>query len=316
MPEYQSIEIWKQSMVIDGGMGTELNRCGAKDMNHHPLWAAIANFNQPEIVVKAHSNFIAAGADIIVTNTYKTNVPQLMEIMNYTEEEASQAILKTVESAFDAVGDGPTIVAGAIGPYPFGPGACYHAMKNLAKRSVGEIEKWQEPRFKLLYESKCHILALETIPSTKEIEALLNLLTKYPKDAYLCLACSFNDVDSLNSGESIEDALKMIKRISPPALKGIGVNCTKPSYISNFGRIARELFPDLTLITYPNSGEEWNPGSLTKWNAGDGKWKGEKRDIRVYIQEWKEIGFKWIGGCCQVTPDDIRSIVPLIKNNF
>ena len=88
-----------------------------------------------------------------------------------------------------------------------------------------------------------------------------SLLTKYPKDAYLCLACSFNDEDSLNSGESIEDALKMIKRIAPPALKGIGVNCTKPSYISKFGRIARELFPDLTLITYPNSGEEWNPGS-------------------------------------------------------
>ena len=59
-------------------------------MNHHPLWAAIANFNQPEIVVKAHSNFIQAGADIIVTNTYKTNVPNLMEIMNYTAEEATQ----------------------------------------------------------------------------------------------------------------------------------------------------------------------------------------------------------------------------------
>ena len=59
-------------------------------MNHHPLWAAIANFNQPEIVVKAHSNFVQAGADIIVTNTYKTNVPNLMEIMNYTAEEATQ----------------------------------------------------------------------------------------------------------------------------------------------------------------------------------------------------------------------------------
>ena len=52
---------------------------------------------------------------------------------------------------------------------------------------------------------------------------------------------------------------------------------------------------------------------VTRWNVSDGKWKGEKRDIRVYIEEWKEIGFKWIGGCCQVTPDDIRSIAPMIK---
>ena len=52
---------------------------------------------------------------------------------------------------------------------------------------------------------------------------------------------------------------------------------------------------------------------MTRWNVSDGKWKGEKRDIRVYIEEWKEIGFKWIGGCCQVTPDDIHSIAPMIK---
>ena len=57
-------------------------------MNQHQLWASIVNVNEPEIVVKAHSNFIEAGADILVTNSYKTNVPNLKEIMNYTEEEA------------------------------------------------------------------------------------------------------------------------------------------------------------------------------------------------------------------------------------
>lgn len=307
------MDIWKQNMVIDGGMGTELTRCGAKDMNQHQLWASIVNVNEPEIVVKAHSNFIAAGADVLVTNSYKTNVPNLKEIMNYSDEEAVKATLDTIKHAFDAVGDGPTIVAGGIGPLPFAPASEYHVIEHMAKMTVAELQKWHEPRFKIFYESKCHILALETIPSTKEIEALLNLLTKYPKDAYLCLACSYNDVDSLNSGESIEDALKMIKRIAPPALKGIGVNCTKPPYISKFGRMARELFPDLTLITYPNSGEEWHPASLSGWNVDDGKWKGEKRDIGNYIREWKEIGFKWIGGCCRVTPDDIRAIVSMVK---
>ena len=57
-------------------------------MNQHQLWASIVNVNEPDIVVKAHSNFIAAGADILVTNSYKTNVPNLKEIMNYTDEEA------------------------------------------------------------------------------------------------------------------------------------------------------------------------------------------------------------------------------------
>ena len=52
---------------------------------------------------------------------------------------------------------------------------------------------------------------------------------------------------------------------------------------------------------------------MSGWNVDDGKWKGEKRDIGNYIREWKEIGFKWIGGCCRVTPDEIRAIVSMVK---
>ena len=45
----------------------------------------------------------------------------------------------------------------------------------------------------------------------------------------------------------------------------------------------------------------------------EGKWTGEKREIQNYIREWKDIGFKWIGGCCRVTPDDIRAIESMVK---
>ena len=59
-------------------------------MNKHPLWSSFVSVNEPEIVVKAHSNFITAGADIILTNSYKTNIPNLKELMNYTDEEAAK----------------------------------------------------------------------------------------------------------------------------------------------------------------------------------------------------------------------------------
>lgn len=65
------ISICIQKMIIDGGMGTELTRCGAKQVNSHRLWSAIVNINQPEIVVEAHTNFINAGADIVISNSYK-----------------------------------------------------------------------------------------------------------------------------------------------------------------------------------------------------------------------------------------------------
>ena len=59
-------------------------------MNKHPLWSSFVSVNEPEIVIKAHSNFIAAGADIILSNSFKTNVPNLKEIMNFTDEEAAE----------------------------------------------------------------------------------------------------------------------------------------------------------------------------------------------------------------------------------
>ena len=49
----------------------------------------------------------------------------------------------------------------------------YHPNQYLSKFSVAELETWHEPRFKVFYESKCHVIGLETIPGTKEIEALL-----------------------------------------------------------------------------------------------------------------------------------------------
>ena len=87
---------------------------------------------------------------------------------------------------------------------------------------------------------------------------IFSLLTKYPKDAYLSLGCSYHKDDCLNSNEPIEDALELVKRLKPPSLKGIGVNCTKPQYISIFGKLAARILPDLTLIAYPNSGEEYH----------------------------------------------------------
>lgn len=109
-----------------------------------------------------------------------------------------------------------------------------------------------------------------------------------------------NGVGKLNSGETWEEALKFIAKNKPPTLKGIGINCTKPQYIAEFGRLARHYLPDLTLLTYPNSGEEWVTDSRDEWVDGvESQWGGQKQNIVDFIDAWREIGFKWVGGCCR-----------------
>ena len=142
--------MWDELTVLDGGMGTELERLGAEQVNSHRLWSAIVNVNQPEIVVQAHKNFIAAGARVIVANSY-------------------QAVL----------------VAGSIGPLIDKPG-CEYNPEYLKRMSLDEIIDWHHDRFRILARSECDLLALETIPGIKEIVALFALLQRYPKVVTLC----------------------------------------------------------------------------------------------------------------------------------
>ena len=206
------ISICIQKMIIDGGMGTELTRCGAKQVNSHRLWSAIVNINQPEIVVEAHTNFINAGADIVISNSYKVkgstnldqffiihlspnspqisdkvNVPLYQDALGINEEDAIKGTLAPINFAKAAkeACKTNTIVAGGIGPVPDRPMCEFHP-DYLARMTRDELLAWHEPRFKLYYESECDILALETIPGTKEIEALMILLKKYPKG---CISC-------------------------------------------------------------------------------------------------------------------------------
>lgn len=73
-----------------------------------------------------------------------------------------------------------TIIAGGIGPLSDRPMGCFYP-DYLNELTINELMEWHEERFKLYVDSECDILAIESIPGIKEIEALLNLLTKYPK---------------------------------------------------------------------------------------------------------------------------------------
>ena len=159
--------------------------------------------------------------------------------------------------------------------YPTKPTSEYNP-EYLKRMSVAELMAWHEPRFQILAESECDVLALETIPGIREIEALFNLLKKYPKEAYLSMACCNHGEGKLNSGETWEEAFDFIAKNKPECLKGVGINCTKPIYVSDFGKLARKMLPDLTLVTYPNSGEDWSTNSAEVWTDVDGQWCGQR----------------------------------------
>jgi len=305
-------------MILDGGMGTELYECGATECYTHPLWSTIVTQNSPEIVTNAHSNFIHAGADIIITNTYRTNPPLVQEKLKCSKEEAENLVLKTIHCAVKAreACQKSTIIAGSIGPYPGNPGGAYKP-DYLKETSVHTMAQWHEPRFRLLANSSnVDILAVETIPGLAEAAALFQLMDKFPKDCFVSFACA--DFKT-NAGESFAEIANFLKEKAPKSLKGIGINCSHPDQVAEFGRVMGDALPTYTLIAYPNTGEKWSRTHSRDWSNNPGRWNGTSENIAEFIPSWRRIGFKWIGGCCRVTPDQIAEIkqnVDLHTNNL
>src|SRR3954471_1922904 len=99
-------------IVIDGGMGSELEARGVP--MDHEAWCGLANLEAQAVVRAIHDDYVAAGADVIIANTFPTNRPAL-EAAGYGDrfEEANRAAVAAALAARDAAGR-PVTVAGSM----------------------------------------------------------------------------------------------------------------------------------------------------------------------------------------------------------
>ena len=114
----------------------------------------------------------------------------------------------------------------------------------------------------------------------------------------IALACK--DSSSLNSGENVEDAIRLCDKSD--LILAIGFNCCAPRLALPLLRKARKITKK-PLVIYPNSGESWD-GERHCW-AGCGELK--EQDVKSWIDELGSGGLI-LGGCCRVGPKQIAMI--------
>ncbi len=186
--------------ILDGGMGRELARMGAPF--RQPEWSALALIQAPEFVRKAHDAFIAAGSDVITTNSYAV-VPFHVGETVFAEQGAALIALsgKLAREAADAAKT-PVKVAGSLPPVLgsyrpdlFEPVAAKKLLTVLVENLKDTVDYW----------------LAETQSSVAEVEAVREVLTDVLGDDPRPLWFSFTLQDQLNddghallrSGESI-----------------------------------------------------------------------------------------------------------------
>ena len=292
-------------LVIDGALATELERRGYNLKDE--LWSAKILLEQPEAIRQLHYDYFEAGADCAITASYQASVEGFMK-RGLNEREALALIQKSVQLATAArdefwaeeanrAGRPRPFIAASVGPYGayLAHGEEYSGNYGLAKK---ELMDFHRPRMKALIEAGADLLACETIPSLLEAQALVELLKEFP-DASAWISFSARDENHTSEGQIFAECVKLLE--GSPQVAAIGINCTSPKYIPRLIGAARKV-TDKPLLTYPNSGETYDPDKM------DWKDHAVTASFGEQAREWYAAGTRLIGGCCRTSPEDIRVI--------
>ncbi|XP_049280096.1 AP2-associated protein kinase 1 [Anopheles funestus] len=314
----------RKVIVIDGGFSTQLSEHVGAKPDKDPLWTSRFNATNPAAVLETHLDFLKAGADCILTNTYQASIEGYMDFLDLNEDESVQLIKASVELArrartrylaekLENKSHKIPWVVGSIGPY----GAHLHDGSEYTGAYADQVpanrlQKWHRPRINAIVEAGVDALAIETIPCRMEAEALLDLLTAEHPTVRFWISFQCRDGSTIAHGEQFAETVIALwnraKQLSNPNLLALGVNCVNPQHVLPLIRSVYEQCGAgsssdgnrIPLIVYPNSGEQWD--------AIGGCWRGADNltPLETYLPQWVEMGVKFVGGCCRTNARDIK----------
>lgn len=290
-------------LLLDGALATELEKQGL-DLSTD-LWSAQSLLDDQDSIKNVHLSYLEAGAKCIISASYQASIKGFMDY-GLSEEEAIALLKKSVALAIEARDEFMEnrdsellpLVAASIGPYGavLADGAEYRGDYEISKSALLEFH---EQRWEILAASPSDLLAIETIPSIREAEVILELLQQTP-DKFAWVSFSCQDGEHISDGTPIKECVSLFNECD--GVVAVGVNCTPPRYISSLIKHIRAGAPGKYIVVYPNSGEVYN--------ADEKSWSGslEPFECGKDAEIWYKNGAKLIGGCCRLGPEHIKVI--------
>ncbi len=271
-------------LYFDGGMGTELIKRGLKPGE----CSESANFNHPEWVVDIHKAYIAAGADIIKTNTFGVNSQKYENYGGYIE--------KAVSLAMEAKGDRDDVyVALDIGP----TGRMLSPLGDLDFEAAVEIFA---ENIRAAKDLPVDLILIETMNDSYETKAAL-LAAKENSELPVFVTNVYDSTARTVTGSTPEVMAAMLEALGADA---IGANCSfGPRDMLN---VARRLAKTthLPIIINPNAG-------LPERRGGETVFSESPETFSEVMAEMAEMGVSILGGCCGTTPLHISATVAFTR---
>jgi 5-methyltetrahydrofolate--homocysteine methyltransferase len=316
--------------ILDGAMGTMIQRFKLSEADYRgerfkdfPKDVKgnneLLSLTRPDVIRDIHEGYLAAGADLIETNTFgATTVAQADYDMQHLTREMNLQSAKLARAACDkfSTPDKPRYVVGALGPTPktasISPDVNDAGARNV---TFEELRAAYYEQVEALVEGGSDVLLVETIFDTLNAKAALFAIEEFFESSGerlpLIISGTVTDASGrILSGQTVTAFWHSVRHAQPLA---IGLNCALGAtlmrpYIQELNKVAGDTF----ISCYPNAGLP-NPMSDTGFD--------ETPDVTSrLLHEFAAEGLvNIVGGCCGTTPDHIgaisKAVGPLAPRN-
>ena len=282
-------------LLLDGGLGSELDRRGV-DVGL-PLWSAGALLQDPAALLAVHREYAEAGADVIATDTFRTQ-QRTLDKAGVTESAADlTAIAVSVARAAVTVAGSPAFIAGSMGPLE----DCYQP--GLVP-DAATLEREHTEGAQLLAAAGVDLIMVETINTGREAVAAARAALATELPVLVSLVC-----DAQGKMLSGDDPGKVAASLAGIGVDGVLINCAPaPDLLRGLRRIA-DACESAGVATggYGNVGHADEEGGWVNTDAVDPK------AYARHAATWLDAGARLIGSCCGTTPDHTRALRVLIN---
>ncbi len=288
--------------LLDGGMGRELKRMGAPF--RQPEWSALALMEAPDFVSKAHAAFVAAGAEVVTTNSYAV-VPFHIGQNRFAAagRMLAERVGRLARAAADGAGRKVLVAAslpplfGSYRPDLFDPARAPELLRTLVEGLSPDADLW----------------LAETLGSIAEAAAVNHALAGDARPLWISFTLADDRPEPsdprLRSGEPVAEAVRAAARLGAAAVL---FNCSQPEVMAPALAVARDTLAELDAAieigAYANAFQPKDESAQANEEVSDLRTDLDPPGYLGFARDWMARGATIVGGCCGIGPEHIAAL--------
>ena len=280
-------------IVIDGGMGTELEKSGVP--MDKKVWSARAILSHPQVVRQVHERFIEAGAEVIITNTFST-ARHMLEPggLGHEVHKINAKAVSLAQQARESVAQHPVAVVGSICEWTHDDDPAWNSPDAVGRAAKEQAE--------VLVDSGVDIIALEMCERVELSEAVVSAVIGLGLPVWIGVSArTHKDHGSLSSfsyvDRDFENLVQVLSKYSPSLMN---VMHTAVSDVPEAIGVVRKYWSGPVGV-YPESGYFEMPN----WNFVE---IIDPAELAEQARQWLANGVRLVGGCCGLAPEHIQAL--------